>query len=354
MKKAASLLLFVSLSFIFFSCSSYVLKEAYPTLNDGQYDSEFPYRGCSQQLEEIAGTVKRVTIMVHYKTYSFRKEDSVRTSDITREFLDKLEASVAFQHHSTAGTATVIYAENGKFAMMTCAHVVDFPDTVQTRHVGADNKLTPFLRSISLKTNQLVFLNEVGGGIALDILALDRVADLAILGQKLEPHQTALLRPFSYPLGRSKELEWGSFVYVFGYPAGYRMVTKGIVSPSGRPQGTFVVDAVVSAGASGSIALAIRDGVPHFELVGMIKMIPAQTSYVLTPSKDGDAEYDPVEPYHGDVFVQRKAEIQQGIAVAIPTEAIIAFIEKNNNLLSLKGYHLMPWIRPAKQGPNGK
>ena len=350
MKQVVSLLVFVSLSFVLLSCSSYVLKEAYPTLNDGMYDSEFPYNACSQQLEEIAQTIKRVTIMVHYKTYSFRREDSVRVSDITGEFLDKQEPYVAYQHHSTAGTGTVIYKDNSKFAVITCGHVVDFSDTIITRYVGADYRLTPFIRSIAIKSNQLIFLtNEVGSGIALDILAIDRTVDLAILGQKIEPQQSTLLRVFSYPLGRAKELEWGSFVYVFGYPAGYRMVTKGIVSLSARPQGSFVVDAVVSPGASGSIALAIRDGVPNFELVGMIKMIPAQSTYVLTPEKDGDVEYDPVEPYHGEVFVQRKAEIQQGIAVAIPTEAIVAFIQKNRSRLANQGYDLTSWINPPKK-----
>jgi hypothetical protein len=355
MKQAVSLLMFVSLSFVFLSCSSYVLKEAYPTLTDGLYDSEFPYRGCSQQLEEIAQTVKRVTIMVHYKTYSFRREDSVRVTNITGDFLDRQETLAAYQHHSTAGTGTVIYKDNTKFALMTCGHVVDFSDTVITRYVGSDYRITPFIRSISIKANQMIFLiNEVGGGIALDVLAFDRTADLAILGQKIEPQQSIFLRVFGYPLGKSKDLEWGSFVYVFGYPAGYRMVTKGIVSLSAKPQGSFAVDAVVSPGSSGSIALAIRDGVPNFELVGMIKMIPAQTSYILTPSKEGDVEYDPIEPYHGEVFVQRKAEIQQGIAVAIPTEAIVAFIEKNHSHLAQQGYDLTSWIRPAKKETKGK
>jgi S1-C subfamily serine protease len=348
MKQVVTLLLSVFLSFVLLSCSSYVMKQAYPTLTDGLYDSEFPYKACSQQLEEIAQTVKRVTIMVHYKTYTFRREDSVRVSDIKGDFLDRQEAFAAYQNHSTAGTGTIIYKDESKFALMTCSHVVDFSDTVITHYAGSDYRITPFIRTISVKTNQLVFLNEVGGGIALDILALDRVADLAILGQKLEPHQSTLLRVFGYPLGKSKDLEWGSFVYVFGYPAGYRMVTKGIVSLSERPHGSFVVDAVVSPGASGSIALAIRDGVPNFELVGMIKMIPAQTSYLLTPEKTGDVEYDPVEPYHGVVFVQKKAEIQQGIAVAIPTEAIVAFVERNQSRLSQQGYDLTSWIRPAK------
>ena len=355
MKRVLSLLIFISISSALSSCSSYVYKEAYPTLTDGRYDSEFPYRGCSKQLEEISETVKRVTIMVHYKSYSFSREDSVRLSDITKDFLDRREAEASFQHHSTAGTGTMIYSENGKIALLTCAHVVDFSDTVMTRFVGSDYRLTPFIRNIAVKTNQLIFLNEIGGGVALDVVALERAADLAILGQKLEPPQSVLLRVFRYPLGKSKDLEWGSFVYLFGYPAGYRMVTKGIVSLSTRsPQGSFVVDAVVSPGSSGSIALAIRDGVPNFELVGIIKMIPAQTSYVLTPWKDGDVEYDPLEPYHGEVFVQQKAEIQQGIAVAIPTEAIVSFIERNRARLLEKGYDLSTWIKPPTKEEKAK
>jgi|GEM_PF-2331111 hypothetical protein len=58
------LLLFITATLLLFaSCSSSVYKDVYPTLLDGRYDSEFPYRGCSQQLEEVAETVKRITVM---------------------------------------------------------------------------------------------------------------------------------------------------------------------------------------------------------------------------------------------------------------------------------------------------
>ncbi|HTY35933.1 MAG TPA: serine protease [Bacteroidota bacterium] len=355
MRSSAARLMLTLLTLLCTSCSSYVIKEAYPTLNDGMYDSEFPYRGCSQQLEEIAGTVKRVTVMAHYKVYSFGRGDSVRLSDLTADFIARQEPYASFQHYSTAGTSTMVYAENGRIALLTCAHIVDFSDTVIARYVGADHKVSPFLQSVSIKISELVFLPDVGGGVSLDILAFDRSVDLALLGQKLEDRQMiAPLHIFAYPLGRAKELEWGSFVYVFGYPAGYKMVTKGIVSPSGKPGGSFVVDAVMSPGSSGSIALAIRDGVPNFELVGIIKMIPAQTSYVLTPEKTGDVDYDPVEPYHGEVFVQRKAEIQQGIAVAIPTETVLTFLQKNTIKLVEKGYDLTAWLNPPPKTKKAK
>jgi hypothetical protein len=350
MKQSFPFLLVTVASLSLFSCSSSVYKDVYPTLLDGRYDSEFPYRGCSKQLEEISETVKRVSVMANYKTYYFGRDDSVRVSDISKRLLELKDATVSFQSQSVAGTATIIYGENNRIAVLTCAHVVDFSDTIITRYSGPDYRPTPFVRSLAIKTNQLMFLNEVAGGVSLEILAFDRVADLAILGQKLDPDRNYHVPVFHYPLGKSKELEWGSFVYMFGYPGGYRMVTKGIVSLPRMPQGAFVVDAVISPGASGSIALAIRDGVPNFELVGIVKMVPGQTTYVLAPSTTGQVEYDPEEPYHGDAFVQRKPEIHPGISMAIPTEAIISFIENNSSVLQKKGYDLTTWIHPpAKQ-----
>ena len=338
---------------LFASCMSTVYKDMYPTLLDGRYDSEFPYRGCSKQLEEVAETVTRITVMAHYKTYSFQRSDSVRRSDITKAFLDRLEPIAAYRHYSAAGTGTIIYKAHNRIGVLTCAHVVDYADTLESFYLGSDYRTTPYLRSIALKTNQLMFLNEIAGGTTLEILAFDRTTDLAILGQELTENRDVLVKVFRYPLGRAKQLEWGSFVYLFGYPSGYRMVTKGIVSLSSRPsQGSFVIDAVVSPGSSGSIALAIRDGVPNFELVGIIKMIPAQLWYILAPEKEGSVEYDPMEPYHGEVFVQRKSEFQQGIAVAIPIETVVAFLYRNQSQLNRKGYDIIGWLDPPKPPPN--
>jgi hypothetical protein len=128
------------------------------------------------------------------------------------------------------------------------------------------------------------------------------------------------------------------------------MVTKGIVSgPSGSGLGTFVVDAVAAPGSSGSIAFAIRDGIPNFELVGMIRLIPVQASFVLTPAaKEGEIEYDAGEPYHGEVFVERKTEIQYGIAQAISAETILDFIRKNLGPLARKGYYLDSLLEPRE------
>jgi len=350
MKTYSAYLTLVLPVLILSSCTSSVYRQVYPTLLDGKYDSEFPYKGCSEQLEEISQSVKRLTVMAHYKSYAFPLVDSVTLPDITPQSLSARQERLGFQHHTTAGTATVIYNEDGKLALLTCAHVVSHRDTAISYHRGEDGAATPFVRSFAVKTSQLNFLNEVAGGTALEILALDRQSDIAILGQKLTPQQTVGVRVFTYPFGKARELEWGTFVYLFGYPSGYKMITKGIVSiPTKTGSGSFLVDAVVSPGSSGAIALAIRDGIPNFELVGLVKMIPAEASFVLSPSiREWNVDYDPYEPYRGDIFIERKMEIQYGIAQAIPAEAVLEFIQKSQDQLAAKGYQLRPLVRPPE------
>ena len=350
MKHVHPLTLFLLSSGLLASCSSSIYREMYPTLIDGRYDSEFPYRGCSTQLEQISETVKQITVMAHYKTYQFLLDDSVQSENVSRVLMRGKLPEPSYQDHNVAGTGTIISDNNGKIALLTCAHVVDFPDTVVTRYRDPNYRLTPYIRSISIKSSQTSFLNEIAGSTSLEILAFDRDADLAILGQELTAQQDARVRVFTYPLGRAKDLEWGSFVYLFGYPSGFRMITKGIVSLSKKPPlGSFIVDAVVSPGASGSIALAVRDGVPNFELVGIIKMFAARTSYVLKPSWLGDdVQYDPLEPYRGDMFVERKTEAHEGIAFAIPAETILSFIEENQQRLARRGYDARSWLTLPK------
>jgi hypothetical protein len=341
------LLLFVPLS-MFTSCTSTIYKVAYPTLIDGKYDSEFPYRGCSQQLEEIISSVKRVNVLVHFKTFQFTMEDSVSADRLVSDIKRCTNAKSSYEHQTVAGTATVILNDRGTIVLITCAHLMDFPDTLVHRFYSEDYQPTPFVHSLSIKTGQSIFLNEVSPSTSFEILALDRSLDLALIGQKLETALTPQFKPFAYPLGRAKDLEWGSFVYLFGYPAGHRMITKGIVSPSNKqPSGSFLVDAVISPGSSGSIALAVRDGVPNFELVGIVKMIPVQSSYVLTPSKsDIDTQFDPLEVYHGDIFIERKSEMLPGIVQAVPVESIVDFVREHRKSLAARGYNLTDWLAP--------
>jgi len=64
------------------SCSTVSYESVYPTLRDGKYDSEFPYKGSSDELERITQTVQRITSTGFYKTYFFNRSDEVTMEKI--------------------------------------------------------------------------------------------------------------------------------------------------------------------------------------------------------------------------------------------------------------------------------
>jgi hypothetical protein len=120
------------------------------------------------------------------------------------------------------------------------------------------------------------------------------------------------------------------------------MVTKAIVSNPNRDEfGSFLVDAVVNNGMSGGIVLAIRDGVPNFEMVGMIQWVPEEEENILVPKAlKNNERYNPIVPYKGEEYVKRYSSIRYGIARVIPAEKISSFIKENQLILSEKKYYL--------------
>ncbi len=338
----------VMLPTVLAGCSASVYRDVYPTLSDGHYDSEFPYRGCSKQLEEISESVNMLSCIAYYRTFYFLPEERVTRKGIDAEFLRSRERSSVYVNSTASGTITTLQYSQHRILVLTCAHVVDFEDTVVNYHIGQDRRPTAYVRSIAFKEKQSNYAAVFPEGGDLEVLALDRQADIAVLGKKLDQDPPIPLPVFMYPFGKAKELEWGSFVYLFGYPSGYKMATKGIVSnPNKDKRGMFMVDAMFSRGFSGGIVLAIRDGVPNFELVGMIKLVSAHSSFVLTPEKDGgDLVFDPAVPYTGAVFVERKTEVESGITQAVSIESISDFLRTNEPFLLSKGYS----IRPALKG----
>jgi len=334
-------------AFVALSCAPSAYREVYPTLNDGKYDSEFPYRGCSAQLEAIGESVKMINTIAYYRTYSLAPEARIVPAAVTDEVLRAPGATSVMTTSQASGTATIVASGDRRVVLLTCAHVVGFPDTVITYYAGADHRPTPFVRTISFKEKQTNYVAVFPEGGEMEILAMDREIDAALLGKTFDTEPVPRPQVFMYPAGRARELEWGTFVYLFGYPTGHKMVTKAIVSsPNKDRHGAFLLDAVFTPGFSGGIALAIRDGVPNFELVGMVKLVSGHTSYVLVPPPaDGALDYDPLTPYTGDIYVERHTEIEYGIVQAIPVEMILSFIDDHREDMASRGY-VVSFARP--------
>jgi hypothetical protein len=323
------------------SCSTVTYKTIFPTLSDGKYDSEFPYKGSSAELEEIGKSVYRINSTAFYYTYIFDINSKIKLSDLSDENFKTKSIKTVLYDQSTAGSATLLSTENNTASLLTCAHIVDYPDTIIVRFQTEDGSFTDYIESISIKDKQTTYAAGFPNGGQLDVILSDRSLDIAVIGCKCSPDYVNRLKTFMYPYGSGKTLEWGTFVYLFGYPLNYKMVTKAIVSsPNIDDDGSFITDAVINRGFSGGIVLAIKDGVPNFELVGMVQRVPKEDEEFIKPKPlKSEGRYNPLLPYEGELYVDKKSSIRYGIAKIMSIEHILEFINQNKTTLNNKGYY---------------
>lgn len=326
-------------------CGTNVYETAYPTLSDGRYDSEFPYRSSSRQLADLSRSVRMLNSVAYYTTFVFDPEEGVERSRLTREYAEEHAASVRYVTNTSSGTATLIHRRGRRVAVVTTAHIIDFPGRVVT----AFRDDPGHVQTASFKDRQVNYVPAFPDDGRLEIVALDRERDIAVLGREFSTPVEGSLPEFPHPAGAARELEWGTFVYVAGFPMGYAMITKGTVSsPNRDDDGAFLIDAPFNRGFSGGVVVAIRDGVPNFELVGMAKSVVADFGQVLVPEGETAREaYDPGVPYRGEVYVKPDVTIRYGITNVIPVEAIRAFMELHRREFEEAGYRFDPKYFPS-------
>ena len=201
--------------------------------------------------------------------------------------------------------------------------------------------------SASSKEKQENWVKDLSSCGPFTVLATDQATDIAILGKNCESLSDTVI-PFACPPGKALDLQWGSFVYIFGYPMGNQVITKGIASPGPkRPMGEFSVDALLNKGYSGGVILAIRNGVPNFELVGMVKSVNSTHEEFLKPAPDQQRTPDWI-PYKGDAYTGSSDNIQYGLNAVVPFESILEFYRKNRNDLVSMGYNLDNFFTPGQ------
>jgi len=332
----------IIISLFLSACSAVSYQEIYPTLADGKYDSEFPYKGASDELREISSTVHRINSSVYFKTYAFEESTNLTLDNLKSTNLRSVAISEGYADQSNSGTGTIIYFNEGKVGILTCTHIVEFPDTIISYFPDAEGNFTKNIQVVFIKERQSIYAAGFPEGSQFELLVSDKKSDIALIGKDYYVLSDLKFPVFNYPIGKAKELDWGSFVYIFGYPINFQMVTKAIVSNPGRDEsGSFLVDAVVNNGMSGGLVLAIRDGVPNFEMVGMIQWVPEEEENILVPKAlKNNERYNPIVPYKGEEYVKRFSSIRYGIARVISAERISSFLKENSSTLNKKKYYL--------------
>jgi hypothetical protein len=307
----------------------------------GQYDSRFPDHDASDALETVTRSVCKIYSVATYKTYYFKERVYATHADIASGNFQSKSFGSTVTSETTSGTGTVILHAFGKIALISCAHVVESPDTLINFFRPLQDEPTQFISSIAVKQKQENFVRGIASCGPIDVLAIDKNNDIAILGKPCET--SAVTAPaFAFPVGNSKELRWGSFVYIIGYPLGSLMITKGIVSlPRNDTSGSFLVDALFNKGFSGGILLAVRNGVPNFELVGIIRSVPSQKEFFVKPEKGpNEISYDEKEQYKGELYVGTYEAISYGVTMIVPVEKLVELYQRNRAGMLSSGYDL--------------
>ena len=332
------------LIFVFFnlSCSTSYRQSAQSTEGGNGYLSAFPDKNASDQLEEISNSIFRVSSIAFYRTYTFSDTSRILRSDLSDELIKQNSIKSTVIDKPALGTGTLIYSKLGLVGILTCAHVVSFPDTIITYFAEANGIFSDYIQSISFKTKQNIYIAGFPEGSTVDIILENDDLDIALLGRQFDIKSMTKYRAFDLPFGSSNELKWGTFVYLMGYPLNFKMISRALVSnPNYDKNGSFLIDAPINRGFSGGLILAVRGKVPNFELVGLVQSVPEEDENVLEPAAiDKRYKYSETVPYRGPDYVKKLKIFNYGIAKVVPINAVINYLRQNKNLLINKGYKL--------------
>ena len=318
------------------SCRTAVTKVTEIGLADNKYDSDFASNVNSSPLNRISNSVKMLNSIAYYESYLISYDNKITLKDLNGLDINSVAIKKVHSTETASGTATIIYSKNGRAALLTCSHIINFPDTLFSFHKIDSGSDTKYLESITIKIGQTNLLPELTVSSEVEIIAIDNEADIALIGCETNSTNSGDFLSINTQWGNSNELDWGTKVYILGYPLNNKMITSGLVSPpqiSGKNY--FFVDAVFNRGFSGGIVLAVRDGAPNFEIVGMVKSGTVHRKFNLVPDYNNpDFTYLPQIPYKDNLLVEEEKEMKYGVTKIMPVETIIDFLEINEGAIN--------------------
>lgn len=310
------------------------------TKDSKTYTTSFPTRDASDQLKNIRKSVIRISSTGIYVTYFF--EDRLLTNkDLNTVDVKDIATRRITSNESTAGTAISIFNNSHTIGLLTNAHVVDFPDTLISYVDKEGVQPNTFIKSLKIKRNQTNLIYDLPNVGSFEIIGADKTSDLALLKvskNRFEELDAPIL-PIS--IGNPADLEWGSFVYIIGYPKGYPMITRGIVSdPKRNEYDDFLTDALFNPGISGGMIMASRNNFRSFEWIGMTNTASADLKRSLVPDPTKTSKYDNFDLYTDSVFVETQTQLVYGITQSIPIKRIISFLEEHEKEIRKMGFRL--------------
>ncbi|HKI43871.1 MAG TPA: serine protease [Balneolales bacterium] len=295
----------------------------------------------SRDLSHLFQSVKRITSTAFYNTYLLARTPAVYDKRISLDRISRLAEKKAYTNHSSAGTALVLSSSANRVLLITCAHIITFPDTViQYYQASQSGELRPvkFVAYKDRQTNLLIDNQTLG---FFDIIAVDTKRDLALLGIHAKWQGNDTVTPMDFAPGDAKELKIGSFTYTLGYPKGYQMIVHAIVGDVMHPPyGSFLIDAPFNHGFSGGVVMALNGESQRMEWVGMANSSSATAEFVLKPDEISIKNEDLNDLYNGPIILEQQNLIDYGITRVIPINVIKDFIRQNEKTIRNHGFRV--------------
>ncbi|MEX2466088.1 MAG: serine protease [Gemmatimonadota bacterium] len=306
------------------------------------YRAAFPTMDMSGQLSSAFRAVKQLQVSVDYRVYSFAEDDAPSGLDLEREDVVARAAATTTVSETRRATAVIVSRSSRGILLLTAAHAVFRPDTIieyfgPPTRVAVDPRRR--IRSISIKDVQTNWVLGLPGTRPFAVLAWDAAEDVALIGfRHAGADDLSRAWPLEVPAGDPDDLVPGSFVYVLGYPGGYRMVSRGVATPKDDGRDGFVIDGNWNQGVSGGAVLAMRGTDEALEWVGMARAAAAVSEQRFVPAEVDAEQYDPAVPYEGPIFLEDMLRIQYGVTLSVSMTTIRAFIDGHRAELVRLGY----------------
>ncbi len=281
----------------------------------------------------ISPSIIKIDVLGFYKTWYFGEEKFMLLEKIDYNKIDEECVFSEITSETISGTAIVLSSTNEISGMITCAHVVDYPDTVVTYH----NTNKSIVRSISIKQQQNIYVSGKSIDNKIEIIAMDEKSDLAFLKRTISTNE--MIPPsFSLKKGKVEKLEWGSKIYVLGYPLGKFMITEGIVSVNKSTNKRFISDALFNRGISGSPVFGLQDESSDYVWLGMASSAASQSFDYLEPKDSREGYQNFNEDVYQGAIVKNKQLINYGVTYSISIEEIVTFVANNRMAISRAGF----------------
>lgn len=312
------------------SCtSSYIMTERGP---QAYYQTGYPVQDVSRDIERIARSLKQTQVMVAYDVFRFDLADAITETDIRIRATYARATEKLSTEHTVRGTAAIYSRRGNRVQLITNDHVTRVPDTVIVYYGEQDearrvSRAPRYVESVAIKTLQMNLVSDLADVAFFQIIARDSALDIALLAVDLEGQPRGAIEPLNVPAGDPSKLVWGSFVYVLGFPQGFKMVTRGIVSDPNRGRdNSFLLDGLFNRGISGGLILAVRGDTGALEWVGMARSASAHTELVLSPERRRLNDEGLSLPYEGRLYIEQVTRIDYGVTFSVSMTAIQRFL----------------------------